>query len=49
VRDLEDRVLLFLVAVASLFFGWITAILWATVLRILFAPLYHRVLTSIPR
>jgi hypothetical protein len=29
VRDLEDRVLLFLVAVASLVFGWITmAVLW---------------------
>jgi predicted PurR-regulated permease PerM len=54
VRDLEDRMLLLLVASASLVFAWILwpfsgAILWATVLGILFAPLYRRILRSMPR
>lgn len=53
-RNLEDNTLLFLVAAASLAFGWILwpfygAILWATVLTILFAPLYRRLLTSMPK
>ena len=52
-RDLEDRALLFLVAAVSLVFAWILwpffgAILWATVLGILFAPLYRRILRSMP-
>jgi predicted PurR-regulated permease PerM len=53
VRVLEDKVLLFLVGAASLAFAWILwpfsgAILWATVLTILFAPLYNRILRAIP-
>jgi predicted PurR-regulated permease PerM len=54
VRNLEDNTLLFLVAAASLAFGWVLspfygAILWATILAILFAPLYRRMLRSVPR
>ncbi len=52
VRTLEDRALLLLVIVVSLAFVWIlwpffSAILWATVLAIVFAPLYRRILRSI--
>jgi predicted PurR-regulated permease PerM len=47
-------VLLFLVAAVSVVFAWILwpfsgAILWATVLGILFAPLYRRIRSSMPR
>jgi predicted PurR-regulated permease PerM len=54
VRELEDKTFLLLVAAVSLVFGWILwsfygAILWATVLAILFAPLYRRVLGSMPQ
>jgi predicted PurR-regulated permease PerM len=54
VRNLEDNTLLFLVAAASVAFGWILwpfygAILWATILAISFAPLYRRMLRSVPR
>ena len=50
--SLEDRTLLLLVAAVSLIFAWIlwpffSAILWATVLAIVFAPLYRRILRSI--
>ena len=53
-REFEDRVLLLLVAAVSLVFAWILwplsgAILWATVLGILFAPLYRRILRSMQR
>ena len=51
-RSLEDRTLLLLVAAVSLAFAWIlwpffSAVLWATVLAIVFAPLYRRILRSI--
>ena len=44
---LEDKTFLFLIIAVSLAFGWILwpysgAILWATVLAIVFAPLYRR-------
>lgn len=47
--DLEDKVLVLLVAAVSLLAGWILwpfsgAVLWATVLAILFAPVYRWVL-----
>ena len=50
--SLEDRTLLLLVIAVSLAFGWIlrpffSAVLWATVLAIVFAPLYQRLLSSI--
>jgi predicted PurR-regulated permease PerM len=53
-RSLEDRTLLLLVIVVSLAFAWIlwpffSAVLWATVLAIVFAPLYQRILRSIGR
>jgi len=52
VRTLEDRALLLLVIAVSLAFAWIlwpffSAVLWATVLAIVFAPLYRRILRSI--
>jgi predicted PurR-regulated permease PerM len=52
VRSLEDRTLLLLVIAVSLAFAWIlwpffSAVLWATVLAIVFAPLYRRILRSI--
>jgi predicted PurR-regulated permease PerM len=52
VRTLEDRALLLLVIVVSLAFAWIlwpffSAVLWATVLAIVFAPLYRQILRSI--
>ena len=51
-RSLEDRTLLLLVIAVSLAFAWIlwpffSAVLWATVLAIVFAPLYRRILRSI--
>ena len=51
-RTLEDRTLLLLVIAVSLAFAWIlwpffSAVLWATVLAIVFAPLYRRILRSI--
>jgi predicted PurR-regulated permease PerM len=54
VRTLEDRTLLLLVIAISLAFAWIlwpffSAVLWATVLAIVFAPLYRRILRSIGR
>jgi predicted PurR-regulated permease PerM len=54
VRRLEDSVLLFLVAAVSLIFVWMLwpfsgAILWATVLGTVFAPLHRRILRSMPR
>ena len=50
--SLEDRTLLLLVVAVSLAFGWIlwpffSAVLWAMVLAIVFAPLYQRLLSSI--
>ncbi len=52
-RDLEDNTLLLLVVAVTLAFAWILwpfsgAILWATVLAIVFAPLYRRLSRSIP-
>jgi len=46
-RNLEDNALLLLVVVVSLAFAWILwpfyqAVLWATVLAIVFSPLYRR-------
>ena len=51
-RSLEDRTLLLLVTAVSLAFAWIlwpffSAVLWATVLAIVFAPLHRRILRSI--
>ena len=53
-RNLHDKTLLLLVVAASLAFGWVLlpfygAILWATILAILFAPLYQRILNAMPR
>jgi len=53
-RDVEDWVLLLLVAGISLLFGWILwpfagALLWAVVLAILFWPLNQRLLALMPR
>ena len=50
-RDLEDNTLLLLVVAVTLGFAWILwpfsgAILWATVLAIVFAPLYRRLKRS---
>ena len=50
-RDVEDHTLIVLLVAVSLAFAWIlwpfsSAILWATVLAIVFAPLYRRLLTS---
>jgi predicted PurR-regulated permease PerM len=52
VRTLEDRALLLLIIAVSLALAWIlwpffSAVLWATVLAIVFAPLYRRILRSI--
>ena len=52
VPSLEDRTLLLLVIAVSLALAWIlrpffSAVLWATVLAIVFAPLYQRLLRSI--
>src|SRR6185312_5493448 len=48
---LEDRFFLWLAIAVSLAFGWIlwpffSAVLWGTILAILFAPLYRRLLKS---
>jgi predicted PurR-regulated permease PerM len=53
VRTLEDKTLLFLVIVVSLAFAWILlpfygAVLWATVLAIVFDPLHRRLLRAMP-
>lgn len=50
-RDVEDHTLIVLLIAVSLAFAWIlwpfsSAILWATVLAIVFAPLYRRLVTS---
>ena len=50
-RDVEDHALIILLVAVSLAFAWIlwpfsSAILWATVLAIVFAPLYRRLLIS---
>ena len=50
-RDVEDHTLIVLLVAVSLAFAWIlwpfsSAILWATVLAIVFAPLYRRLLAS---
>jgi len=50
-RDLEEKSFLLLLAAVSLAFAWILwpfsgAILWGTVLAIVFAPLYRRLLRS---
>jgi predicted PurR-regulated permease PerM len=50
-RDLEEKSFLLLVVAVSLAFAWILwplsgAILWGTVLAIVFAPLYRRLLRS---
>src|SRR4029079_11113005 len=50
-RHLEDNTLLLLTVAVSLAFAWILwpfyeAILWATVLAIVFAPLYRRLSSS---
>ena len=52
-QDLEDRTLGWLVAAATLIFGWILwpfsgAILWATLLATMFAPLFNRLLRAMP-
>jgi predicted PurR-regulated permease PerM len=52
VGSLEDRTLLLLVIAVSLAFAWIlwpffSAVLWATVLAIVFSPLYRRISRSI--
>jgi predicted PurR-regulated permease PerM len=52
VQSVEDRTLLLLLIVVSLAFAWIlwpffSAVLWATVLAIVFVPLYRRILGSI--
>jgi predicted PurR-regulated permease PerM len=54
VRALEDKAFLLLVIAVSLAFAWILwpfygAVFWATVLAILFAPLYRRLLKSMPQ
>ena len=51
---LEDRTFLWLITVVSLVFAWILwpysgAILWATVLAIVFAPLYRRLSAAMRR
>lgn len=51
-RGIEDRVLLLLVVIVSMAFGWILwpffgALFWGTILAIVFAPLYRRLLPSL--
>jgi predicted PurR-regulated permease PerM len=53
VRTSEDRSFVILLAAISIAFGWVLwpfsgAVLWATLLAIIFAPLYRRILDSIP-
>jgi len=50
-RNLEDNTLLLLVIAVSLAFAWILwpfyeAVLWATVLAVVFAPLFRRLSNS---
>ncbi|WP_338308711.1 MULTISPECIES: AI-2E family transporter [unclassified Bradyrhizobium] len=52
-RTSEDRSFLVLLAVVTLAFGWVLwpfsgALLWATLLAIIFAPLYRRSLEMLP-
>ena len=52
-RPPEDRSFLILLAAISIAFGWVLwpfsgALLWATLLAIIFAPLYRRVLETLP-
>ena len=52
-RNLEDKALLASVAAVTLIFAWVLwpffgAILWAAILAVLFAPLQHRILSSVP-
>ncbi len=52
-RTSEDRSFLILLALISIAFGWVLwpfsgAVLWATLLAIIFAPFYRRVLESFP-
>lgn len=52
-RTSEDRSFVILLAAISIAFGWVLwpfsgAVLWATLLAIIFAPLYRRILDSIP-
>jgi predicted PurR-regulated permease PerM len=52
-RNLEDNTLLLLLVLVTLAFAWILwpfsgAILWATVLAIVFAPLYRRLARVVP-
>jgi predicted PurR-regulated permease PerM len=52
--DLENGTLGWLVAAATLIFGWILwpfsgAIIWATLLAVMFAPLFDRFLRAMPR
>jgi predicted PurR-regulated permease PerM len=54
VRDLEDRVVLWLIVAVSVAFAWILlplygAVLWAVIAAILFAPLYRRLSASLGR
>ena len=51
---LEDRFFLWLAIAVSLAFAWIlwpffSAVLWGTILAILFAPLYRRLLKKMAR
>ncbi|HSL79158.1 MAG TPA: AI-2E family transporter, partial [Pseudolabrys sp.] len=50
-RTLEDKAFLFLIIAVSLAFAWVLlpfygAVLWGTVIAILFVPLYRRLLES---
>lgn len=52
-RTSEDRSFLILLVVISIAFGWVLwpfsgAVLWATLLAIIFAPFYRRVLDTFP-
>lgn len=52
-RTSEDRSFLILLGAISIAFGWVLwpfsgAVLWATLLAIIFAPLYRRILDSVP-
>jgi predicted PurR-regulated permease PerM len=54
VLDLEDKTFLLLLAAVSVAFAWVLwpfsgAILWATVLAVLFSPVYRRLLDNAPR
>lgn len=54
VKDLEDKTLVFLIIAVSLTFALIlwpffSAIVWATLLAVVFAPLYRRLLKTMPQ